>query len=105
MIDREEEDGTYLRQWQLQSRANWILLQDFAGNPNDPAPIVGKNWVARFLRRHPEYKIQTSHPLAADRKKSHDPDKPRKWYERFHNARLQFGIQQNDCYNFNETGF
>ena len=26
IIECEEADGTYLRHWQLQDRANWILL-------------------------------------------------------------------------------
>ena len=64
IIEREEADGTELRQWQLQSRANWILAQDYPDS-TDP-PTVGNCWASRFLQRHPEYKIQVSRSLAND---------------------------------------
>ena len=74
IIKREEAHGTYLRHWQLQSRANWILAQDHPPDSPDPSPTVGKNWPSRFLERHSDFHIQTSYPLAKERKWSHDID-------------------------------
>ncbi len=49
IIDREEDAGTYLRCWQLQSRANWILALDHPSDSPDPPPTVGRCWPSRFL--------------------------------------------------------
>jgi Tc5 transposase DNA-binding domain len=72
IIECEEADGTYLHHWQLQDRANWILAQDHPLDSPDPPPTVGKCWPAQFLQCHPNLEIRTSHPLANERKWSHD---------------------------------
>jgi hypothetical protein len=46
IIEREQADETYLRYWQLQNRANWILAQEHPSDSPNPPSIVGKNWPA-----------------------------------------------------------
>jgi DDE superfamily endonuclease len=103
-IDREEADGTFLRHWQVQHLANWILAQSCSPEAEE-IPTVSIPWVGRFLKRHPQYKIRTSKPLAAARKWSHDPQRLRQWYERWQQATERYGIQTADIYNYDETGF
>src|SRR5438034_7381108 len=105
IIEREEIDGTHLRHWQLQNRANWILAQDHPSDSPDPPPTVGKCRLARFLERHPKYTIQTSYPLANERKWSHDIDSLQAWFDRYKQARENYGIVDQDVWNFDETGF
>jgi hypothetical protein len=103
IIEREEADGTHLRHWQVQNRANWILALD---NPNvTEPPTVGKNWPSRFLQRHPQFEKRASHPLKNERKWSHDVESLGGWFERFRKAMQDFGIQKQDVWNFDETGF
>ena len=105
-IEREEADGTYLRQWQLEDRANWILkLQhDSEGGAGDP-PRVSDAWGARFLARHPEFTVRKSKPIANKRKWAHNPVDLKAWFYRFRNALMNYGISPQDVYNFDETGF
>ena len=105
-IEREEDDGTYLRQWQVEDRANWILkLQhDEEGAAGDP-PRVSSVWGARFLARHPEFTVRKSKPIANKRKWAHNPVELSGWFHRFRIATQKYGISPQDIYNFDETGF
>ena len=95
IIEREEADGTELRQWQLQSRANWILAQDYSDSTD--SSTVGNCWASQFLQCHSEYKIQVSRPLANDQKWSHDIDNLKKWFEnQYLRAKHEFVIQDQD---------
>ena len=49
--------------------------------------------------------IQTSKPLANERRWSHDIDKLKAWFERYKDARETFGIAKEDIWNYDETGF
>ena len=72
-----------------------------------PGPIrrVGNHWPTRFLKRNPQYHTRKQKPLAAQRKNAHKSEAILDWYQRFQSKCQEFGIQIEDVYNFDETGF
>jgi hypothetical protein len=69
------------------------------------AKRVGKNWAYRFVRRRPELKTRFSRAYDFQRALCEDPDLIKKWFELVKNMRAKYGIQDEDLYNFDETGF
>jgi len=66
---------------------------------------VGQHWVTRFLTRHPEFAITTQKPIAVERKIVEEIDVIEAHFERFRDAKVQHGVADEDCWNFDETGF
>ena len=90
----------------LRSVANSILARNHDDSDTPPPPpLIGPDWSRRFLKRHPEYIKRKSKPLAHDRKNTHDPADIRAHFEKFKAVRDFFGIQTEDMYNYDETGF
>jgi Tc5 transposase DNA-binding domain len=98
-----DEIGQSIRLDQVKSVANAILQQD---HPDEgPAPVVGQHWSERFLDRHPELRKAKQKPLELKRKLAHDSATLSNWFERFHQLRNKFGVQNEDIWNFDERGF
>jgi Tc5 transposase DNA-binding domain len=72
-IDLTDDIGLPIREKTLVIAANAILRNRRDPNSKDNPPTVSQNWASRWLSRHPEYEKRAKQPLAADRKKSHDP--------------------------------
>ena len=66
---------------------------------------VGKNWPDAFLKRTPELKKRWSRAYDRQRALNEDPDTMRAWFELVRNTKAKYGIQDEDTYNFDETGF
>ena len=98
-----DEIGLSIRIDQINSSANVILQEDHF--EEDSAPIVGHNWSKRFLERHPELHKVKQKPLELERKLAHDPVVLKNWFERFLQLRERYSIQDEDIWNFDETGF
>ena len=75
------------------------LLKERGSNP------VGKNWPDAFLKRTPELKKRWSRPYDRQRALNEDPDTIRAWFELVRNTKAKYGIQDEDTFNFDETGF
>jgi hypothetical protein len=95
--------GTSIRRSQLAMTANSILAKAHTGN--GPPPTVGASWPTRFLQRHPELIIKKQKPLEIKRQVAHDIDSISSWFRRFKETYDNLGIQPEDCWNFDETGF
>jgi len=95
--------GTGVRQEQVVSTANSILRQDYTGD-GEP-PVVGEHWSHRFSLRHPELHKMRQKPIELARKAAHDPVLIADWFRRFHALREEFGVANEDIWNFDETGF
>lgn len=70
-----------------------------------PIQTVGKNWVYNFIKRQDEIKTRFSRRYNYQRAKCEDPKVISEWFNRVHVTRLQYGIADEDIYNFDETGF
>lgn len=66
---------------------------------------VGVNWVSNFIRRKEELQTRLSRRIDYQRVLCEDPDIYRAWFSLVQRTIDQYGIQQSDIYNFDETGF
>lgn len=66
---------------------------------------VGKNWPSNFVRRQPELQTRFSRRIDYQRVQCEDPDVYRAWFRLVRNTINKWGIQEEDIYNFDETGF
>ena len=111
----ETEEDTLLR---------WILTMDARGAPlrpttvrnmadlllanrdaSKPPPTVGINWVNKFIRRHDTLKTRFSRKYDYRRALCEDPSKIQEWFELVKRTKQEWGIADEDIYNFDETGF
>jgi hypothetical protein len=100
----------------------WILSMDKRGYPltlskiGDAAKIllqqrlgaeasIGVNWTNRFVNRHPTLRSQFTRKYDYQRAKCEDPEVILPWFKLVEDTITQYGITQDDIYNFDETGF
>ena len=82
-----------------------LLLQK-RSDPSQGAPLtVGKLWVYNFVRRHTALKSRYNRKYDYQRAKCEDPAIIRQWFHLVRNTIAKYGIQDEDIYNFDETGF
>ena len=103
-LDRLDAIGVSARYQLLFKCADSILKWN---HPDDttPASTVSSEWGKRFLKRHPQYSLRKQKILDVNRKNAHHPDTIQVWFRKFQEKCIEKGIQQNDCYNMDETGF
>ena len=61
---------------------------------------VGKNWPSSFVQRNSELQTRWTRALDRQRNLNRDPKKIKSWF-----TIQQYGITNQDIYNFDETGF
>lgn len=66
---------------------------------------VGANWASTFVSRQPELKVKFNRKYDYKRALCEDPDVIQSWFSLVANIKAKYGIQHNDTYNFDETGF
>ena len=79
-----------------------LILQ--ADNPSGYEPI-GKDWVTKLTKRRPELKCRFARRYNRQRAQCEDPKVIRTWFEILQRTRMQYGILDEDIFNFDETGF
>lgn len=85
----------------LRGAANFLLAQ---ANPVD-LPRVGQHWPARFLAQNPQFYRRKQAPLAIERKNSLTVEGIRLHFRKFREAQDEYGIQPEDTWNMDESGF
>lgn len=70
-----------------------------------PVQTVGEKWVYNFVKRHPELSNRFSRRYNYKRAKCEDPKVISEWFTLVQITILQYGIDPDDIYNFDETGF
>ena len=102
----------------------WIIDMDIRGKPPRPAIVrnmanilllqrnqlhtpstIGKCWVYRFVQRHPELKSRFSRKYNYQRALCENPNIIQEWFDLVRKTIGQYGIAEEDIYNFDETGF
>ena len=76
-----------------------------AARGSTPPPLVGKDWVTKFVKRHPILSSRFSKGYNYERAKCEDPKIIKEWFNLVQKTILQYGIDPDDIYNFDETGF
>ncbi|EFQ85716.1 hypothetical protein P3342_001699 [Pyrenophora teres f. teres] len=66
---------------------------------------VGENWAKTFVKRRPELKVRFNRKYDYKRALCEDPMIIRRWFELVESTKAEYGIADEDTYNFDETGF
>jgi hypothetical protein len=117
-------NGLRLIQTEEESLKKWIgslASRGAAPRPNDirimadillsergdttPLPKIGKNWVSSFLKRNKDLKSKYLRRYNYQRAKCEDPKVIGEFFDAFQKAIIDYGIVDDDIYNFDETGF
>lgn len=78
-----------------------LLLQQRVG----PSASIGINWSARFIKRQPTLQSRFNRKYDYQRAQCEDPELIGAWFRLVSNTIQKYGIQEEDIYNFDETGF
>lgn len=112
-IDHCNRLGLLITRELLGGAANYILAETFTPPPNASLdasvdaspPIVGQHWVARFLKRHPEFRVVKQRVLDKERQEAESYQSVQQYYEKLWRAIDDHGIQPADIWNMDESGF
>ena len=66
---------------------------------------IGKEWVARFLRRHSELASIRPRSIDAVRVKDTSPERLQRWFDDLEKAVVEYNIKPKNTYNMDESGF
>jgi hypothetical protein len=80
------------------------ILLSKRGDPT-PQQNIGVNWVSNFLRRNKDLKTCYLCRYNYQRAKCEDPKLICEFFEAFQKTVMDYGISNDDIYNFDETGF
>ena len=69
------------------------------------AKPVGPRWASHFVKREPELKSRMTWQRDRQRDLCSDPTVIRPWFDLVQNVKAKYSIQDEDTYNFDETGF
>jgi hypothetical protein len=93
--------GNHPQQAVVRDMANIILQTKNPANPK----TVGKNWVTKFVKRHPEIQSCYNRKYDYQRARCEDPELIGAWFKLVQQTIQEYGIPDEDIYNFDETGF
>jgi hypothetical protein len=93
--------GAAPRQATVREMANILL----AARGSHPPPTVSKNWPTAFIKRLEELRSRYSRKYDYKRALNEDPKALRAWFATVQRIVDENGIQPEDIYNFDETGF
>ena len=66
---------------------------------------IGKQWIYRFLTRHPAIKTRQTRSKDSQRARQERASVIQPWFDRVKDVKERYGIVDGDTYNFDETGF
>jgi hypothetical protein len=108
-LDRLDKLGLPAQRELLRGAAAYILLANWTPTSTDDSelkpPSVGRHCVSRFLKRHPEYTLKRQKVLDLERKRAESYENLENWFQLFQDIITSFGINSDDIWNFDETGF
>jgi hypothetical protein len=70
-----------------------------------PPPIIGKNWVYKWIKSHSDLDLRLTRSFDSQRAKNEDLKIINTWFQRVKAIKQEHGITDDDMYNFNKTGF
>jgi hypothetical protein len=69
------------------------------------AKPVGPRWASNFVKREPGLQSRVTRQRDRQRVLCSDQEVIRPWFDLVKNVKAKYGIQDEDTYNFDETGF
>jgi hypothetical protein len=64
-----------------------------------------KNWIGNFIQHHDNLISKYTRKYDYQRAKCEDPEVINQWFNLVQNTILEYGITEQNIYNFDETGF
>jgi hypothetical protein len=109
-LDNNEEEVIIKHVLELDARGFSPRLSDVATMANSLRAErnlgpVGVNWPSTFVKRHPELKVKFNRKYDYKRALCEDSEVLQGWFGLVANIKAKYGIQDEDTYNFDETGF
>ncbi|KAJ5731126.1 uncharacterized protein N7483_005634 [Penicillium malachiteum] len=107
-------NGHKLTQLEEDPLIEWIISMDSRGAAPRPAtlrvvatppPTVSKNWPSTFINRREEIRTRVSRQYDYQRALNEDPKSIQAWFTTVQQVIDKNGIQPEDIYNLDETGF
>jgi hypothetical protein len=81
------------------------IAQRIVNNRSTVVNDIGHQWIYRFTKKHPELRGRISRKKDYQRVKCEDPAIITKWFQTVLQIQQDYGILEQDIYNFDETGF
>ncbi|KAF2812589.1 uncharacterized protein BDZ99DRAFT_359032, partial [Mytilinidion resinicola] len=100
-LDHIERISFGIRHRQVVSAANAISSEAYE---YDDPPVVGINWDRRWLKKHAKYNKIVQKPMDIQRKQAQQPARIAEWYAGLYAWRGEWGILDEDIWNFDESG-
>src|SRR5450432_312168 len=97
-----DQRGLAPRPESVRQIANLLLEKRSNSGPNSQ---VSRNWVYNFVQRHQALQTRYNCKYDYQRAKCKDPKVIRDWFRLVENIIAKYGIEEQDIYNFDETGF
>jgi hypothetical protein len=66
---------------------------------------VGQKWPRNFVNRQPDLKTRYNRKYDYQRAKMEDPRIIKPWFDMVRHFKAEYGIPDDNVYNFDETGF
>jgi hypothetical protein len=105
-LDRLDKLSLPAQRELLRGAADNILLANWTpASPDEKPPSVGQHWASRFLERHPEYTLKRQKVLDLERERAESYESLKNWFQLLQDVITDHGIDSNDIWNFDETGF
>ncbi|KAH8144406.1 uncharacterized protein LAJ45_11606 [Morchella importuna] len=87
------------------SLANNLLRRRKTTNPDETLPTLGKNWIYRFLGRHPECPYVLTKTIGTNRANAYSWDVMDDFFWKLRKAIEKYEIGPKNTYNLDEKGF
>lgn len=69
------------------------------------SPPIGINWASNFVKRHSEIQTRYNRQISYKRAKQENPNIIISWLDTVQAAIQEYGIHEDDIWNFDETSF
>jgi len=99
-----DQRGLPLQATTVRQMAN-LLLAERSKSTSTTLSTVGKCWVRNFINRHKELQSKYNRKYDYQRAQCEDPKIIHGWFQRVRDVIQQYGVVDQDIYNFDETGF
>src|SRR5450432_1433843 len=97
-----DQRGLAPRPESVRQIANLLLEKRSNSGPNSQ---VSRNWVYNFVQRHQALQTRYNCKYDYQRAKCKDPKVIREWFRLIESTIIEYSIQEEDIYNFDETSF
>ena len=100
-ITKIDDQGTPPRRRHVRDMVKYLMQAKDVLN----AMRLGRHWMDRFFKRHPELAHKVARLINKDRALAQEPVRIESFFNRFSEVKSRFKIQKDDIWNSDEKGF